>query len=299
MKTKIIEKLTVFFMIQINFFLFGQEFTNFRNIELLFKSPQNKVEEVVKGEGYTLKFKDLKSGGITYIKKNSTYTFVVNLIFKANKLEYIGWNDSVIGGKFIVEDIGKDSSYKIDEAKTDDYLGVFTSVSKEKGFQVLIGKTIPNLSKGMIFFSLMKLKERIEKGNSSISQKTSKNTSLSFLSKYKGKYPSDVKLLNNTILKNRLVQLIGKERYQYMNQTWAVEGGIMVENDTLEAGGCEAHNCDMTNFIIVVDLKKDTLYVGYMVEGEINKFGETNDFPEQLLKWEQENIKSKNEMFTN
>lgn len=37
--------------------------------------------------------------------------------------------------------------------------------------------------------------------------------------------------------------------------------------------------------------------VGYMVEEEIKKFGETNNFPEQLLKWEQENIKSKNDIY--
>lgn len=290
MKTKIVEKITVVIMMQTSFFLFGQEFTNFRNIELLFKSPQNKVEEVIRGEGYTLKSKDLKSGGLTYIKKNSTYTFVVNLIFKANKLEYIGWNDSAIGGKFIVEDIGKDSSYKIDEKKTDDYLGVFTSISNEKGFQITIFKTIPNLNKGMISFSLMRLKDRIEKENSSILQKTSKNTSLSFLSKYKGKYPSDVKLLNNTILKNRLVQLIGKERYQYMNQTWAVEGGIGVKNNVFEAFGCEQHNCDMTNFMIVIDLKNDILYVGYRVEDVIYKFGENQNYPKLILDWEKENI---------
>jgi len=289
MKTKILNKITVLFFVQLSFFVFGQEFTNFGNIEHLFKLPQNKVEEVVIGKGYTLKSKDLKSGGTTYIKKNSTYTFVVNLIFKADKLEYIGWNDIVMGGKFIVEDIGKDSSYKIDEAKTDDYLGIFTSVSEEKGFQVLIGKTIPNLNKGMISFSLMKLKDRVEKGNSSISQKTSKNTSLSFLSGYKGKYPSSVKLLNNTILKNRLIQLIGKERYQYMNQTWAVEGGIGVENNVFEASGCEQHNCDMTNFMIVVDLKNDILYIGYRVENEIYKFGENQNYPRSILDWEREN----------
>ncbi|WP_288443722.1 hypothetical protein [uncultured Chryseobacterium sp.] len=299
MKTKILNKITVFFLMQLGFFVLGQEFTNFGNIEQLFKLPQNKVEEVVIGEGYTLKSKDLKSGGTTYIKKNSTHTFVVNLIFKAGKLEYIGWNDSVMGGKFIVEDIGKDSSYKIDEKKTDDYLGVFTSVSNEKGFQITIFKTIQNLNKGMISFSLMKLKDRTEKESSSILQKTSKNTSLFFLSKYKGEYPSDVKLLNNTILKNRLIQLIGKERYQYMNQTWAVEGGIGVKNNMFDASGCEQHNCDMTNFMIVVDLKKDILYMGYRVEGEIKKFGEKDDFPEQLLQWEQENIENNNEEFSN
>lgn len=130
-----------------------------------------------------------------------------------------------------------------------------------------------------------------------ISNRKSEETLLSSLRKFNGEYPFDVKLLSNPILKKRLISLIGKKRYEYMKTTWAVEGGIMVENDILEAVGCEAHNCDMTNFIIVVDLKKDILYMGYMVEGEIKKFGETDDFPKQLLQWEQENIRNNNEVF--
>lgn len=172
--------------------------------------------------------------------------------------------------------------------QTDDYLGVFTSISNEKGLQIIIGKTVPNLNKGMISFSLMRLKDKIQKMNSTV---PTKNTSLGFLAKYKGKYPDEVKLLNNTILKNRIIQLIGKKRYQYMNQTWAVEGGIGVENNMFDASGCEQHNCDMTNFMIVVDLKNDILYVGYRVENEIYKFGENQNYPTLILDWERENVK--------
>lgn len=141
-----------------------------------------------------------------------------------------------------------------------------------------------------------------KKGNDNrinISNKKSEETSLSSLRKFNGEYPSDVKLLSNPILKKRLINLIGKKRYDYMKTTWAVEGSVMVKNDILEAGGCEAHNCNMTNFIMVIDLKKDILYVGFMVEEEIKMFGEMNDFPKQLIDWEQKNIKSKNEMLSN
>lgn len=288
MKTKILNKITLLFLMQLSFFVFGQEFTNFKNIEQLFTLPPNKVEEVIIREGYTLKSKDLKSGTVSYVKKNSMYTFAVNLLFRGNELKMIGWNDTIMGGKFIVEDIGKDSSYKIDESKTNDYLGVFTSISNEKGFQITIGKTVPNLNKGMISFSLMR-KDRIKKDESSVPQ-GQKNTSLRFLTKYKGKYPSEVKLLNNTILKNRIIQLIGKKRYQYMNQTWAVEGGIGIKNNLFDASGCEQHNCDMTNFIIVVDIEKDILYVGYRVEDEVYKFGENQNYPSSILDWEKENV---------
>ena len=57
-----------------------------------------------------------------------------------------------------------------------------------------------------------------------------------------------------------------------------------------DASGCEQHNCDMTNFIIVVDLEKDILYIGYRVENEIFTFGEDQNYPKSILDWEKENI---------
>ena len=133
-----------------------------------------------------------------------------------------------------------------------------------------------------------------EAGQTKLEINKNVESSLNSLRKFDGKYAYEVKLLSNPILKNRLINLIGKKRYNYMKSTWAVEGGISIENEILEAWGCEAHNCDMTNFEIVADLNNDKLYVGYMVEGKSEKFGETADFPEALLEWEQDNIKSQN-----
>ena len=54
----------------------------------------------------------------------------------------------------------------------------------------------------------------------------------------------------------------------------------------------------MTNFEIVADLNNDKLYVGYMVEGKIKKFGETNNFPDKLSKWERDNTKNLDDKFS-
>jgi len=136
--------------------MYSQNFGFFSNIENLFNLTKQEVEKEIKNNGYQFKEKD-KSGITTYIKRTSGYTFSATTIFKGNQLKYFSWNDTLMGGSFIVNDIGKDLSYKIDETKSDDYLGVYTSVSDEKGLQVLIGKTIPNTNKGMIAFSLTKI----------------------------------------------------------------------------------------------------------------------------------------------
>lgn len=121
-------------------------------------------------------------------------------------------------------------------------------------------------------------------------QNITTKTNLEFLKKYNGKYTYEVKLLSNPILKKRIVDLIGVQKYNYMKTTWRVEGGITVENKMFDASGCEQHNCGNTNFIVVVDLEKDILYVGYRVENEIQKFGEDQNFPKLILDWEKENI---------
>ena len=277
-------------------FLFSQEFGNFSNIENFFNLTKQEVEFKIKDSGYQFKSKD-KSGNSTYVKKNSTYTFVVTPIFKGNQLKYFSWNDTLMRGQFIVNDVGNDSNYKIDESKTNDYLGVYTSLSNEKDLQINIFKTQPNLQKGMIAFSLMRI-GNISKENSNknsegeVKISNNDNTSLNVLKKYKDKYPSEIRLLKNEILKKRLVNLIGIEKYNYMVKSWAVETPVTIENNTLESLGCEAHNCDRTNFDIVIDFERDKLYIGYRVEERIFKFGEDQNYPNSILQWENENMKN-------
>ncbi|AQW89706.1 hypothetical protein BBD28_03105 [Elizabethkingia anophelis] len=270
---------------------YSQEFGNFYNVEKLFDTTKSQTENKIINEyGYQRQSIDKKSGLITYTKKNSIYTFTVNLLFKGDKLKMIGWNDVVGRGRFIVNDIGNDQTYKIDESKTNNYLGVFTSISYEKGFQATINRTQQNLNKGMVSFTLVKTNtptNNIKKENSTT------YTSLKFLKKYNGKYTYEVKLFNNPILKNRLVKLMGIDKYTFMKNTWRVEGGISVKNNILTTEGCEQHNCDSTNFIVVIDLERDILYVGYKVENDIYKFGEEQNYPLLILNWEKENIQHK------
>ncbi|MCT3744640.1 hypothetical protein [Elizabethkingia anophelis] len=288
MKRKII--LTLLMLLTYNLG-YSQEFGNFYNVEKLFDTTKSQTENKIINEyGYQRQSIDKKSGLITYTKKNSIYTFTVNLLFKGDKLKMIGWNDVVGRGRFIVNDIGNDQTYKIDESKTNNYLGVFTSISYEKGFQATINRTQQNLNKGMVSFTLVKTNtptNNIKKENSTT------YTSLKFLKKYNGKYTYEVKLFNNPILKNRLVKLMGIDKYTFMKNTWRVEGGISVKNNILTTEGCEQHNCDSTNFIVVIDLERDILYVGYKVENDIYKFGEEQNYPLLILNWEKENIQHK------
>lgn len=160
MKTKI--KKVILLILMLNMcLLYSQNFGNFSNIEDLFSLTKQEVEKEIKNNGYQFKEKD-KLGITTYVKRVPGYTFAVNLLFGGTQLKMIGWDDTIMGGKFIVEDIGNDNCYKIDETKTDDYLGVITTVCESKGFQVMISNTLYNKRKGEIGFTIAKVSKKSE-----------------------------------------------------------------------------------------------------------------------------------------
>ncbi|WP_316787072.1 hypothetical protein [Pedobacter frigiditerrae] len=107
---------------------------------------------------------------------------------------------------------------------------------------------------------------------------TKKQDIINNLNKSNGKYPSEITLFENKELSKRLKSLL-KDRFFFLKKTWAVETPIEVKNNIFKAWGCKQHFCDRTNFIIVVDFKKNVIYVGirdnenvkvYSKDGSIN-----------------------------
>ena len=109
-------------------------------------------------------------------------------------------------------------------------------------------------------------------------------TELDFLRNYAGKYPNDVKLLDNSVLRPRLEKLLGG-RFAFVKETWAVEGPMEVKNDMFIASACQAHNCGSTNFIIVADLAKNILYAGVREEEKVKVYSEDGSSNAEIQKW--------------
>ena len=107
---------------------------------------------------------------------------------------------------------------------------------------------------------------------------------LDFLRKYNGKYPYEVRLLKNAVLIQRLKKLLGK-RYNFLVHTWATENPIEVRNNIFIASGCQAHNCGSTNFIIVVDFRKNVLYTGIREEEKVKIYAEDGSSNKELNSW--------------
>jgi len=89
---------------------------------------------------------------------------------------------------------------------------------------------------------------------------------VSTLKRSAGKYPYEVKLLENADLRSRLGKLLGGE-WADMKANWNVEIPIEIEGPIFRASACQAHNCAANNYVMFVDLDNDNINV-YHIEEE-------------------------------
>jgi len=108
---------------------------------------------------------------------------------------------------------------------------------------------------------------------------------LDFLIDYKGKYPYNVKLLENPALIKRMKKLLRESRFNFLKETWAVESPIEIENNIFTAEACEQHNCGATDFIIVYDFESDLLYIGIKEEYITRIYSESGETCQQIIDW--------------
>jgi hypothetical protein len=115
----------------------------------------------------------------------------------------------------------------------------------------------------LAFFSLY-FNAQQKKTNTS----TAKSNNLSYMKSYNDKYPFEVKLIEKKgAFRTRLQKLMGKEKFQDLEDFFNVESPITIKNNVMIAYGCMQHNCDGFYFKIFYDFNKDIINVG-IKEGE-------------------------------
>lgn len=126
------------------------------------------------------------------------------------------------------------------------------------------------------------------KDSSTVNQQLSNPTSnnLDFLKKLNGKYPYEAKLFDNAAFTLRLKKLLGKSRYAFLTETWAVETPMEFTNNIFVASACQVHNCSSTNFIIVVDFSKNVMYAGIRDENKVETYSEDGGNCLKVSEWE-------------
>lgn len=89
---------------------------------------------------------------------------------------------------------------------------------------------------------------------------------ISILKKAEGKYPYELKLLENAEMKARLQKLMGPD-YAALKASWDVESPIETVNGIVRASGCEQHNCGANLYYMFVDIANDNINVYHVSNG--------------------------------
>ena len=103
--------------------------------------------------------------------------------------------------------------------------------------------------------------------NTPIAEATPKPGIIATLSKAKGKYPYELKLLDDPELKPRLKKLLGVD-LAGMKANWNVETPIEIQNGILMTSGCQQHNCGGNIYYMFVDLERDNINVYHVENGK-------------------------------
>lgn len=95
---------------------------------------------------------------------------------------------------------------------------------------------------------------------------------ISILKKAEGKYPYELKLLENAEMKARLQKLMGPD-FAALKANWDVESPIEVVDGIVRASGCEQHNCGANVYYMFVDIANDNINV-YHVKDKTQVYSE-------------------------
>jgi len=132
---------------------------------------------------------------------------------------------------------------------------------------------------------LLKKEQELNQKSAKTATDNSTSNNLDFLKKLNGKYPYEVKLLDNTAFTQRLKKLLGNSRYNFLKETWAVETPMEFANNIFVASGCQAHFCGSTNFIIVVDFSNNVMYAGIRKEYNVKTYSEDGSNSSKVSEW--------------
>lgn len=93
-----------------------------------------------------------------------------------------------------------------------------------------------------------------------VKQPQQKISDLMFISEWAGKYPNDVKLLEQPALSTRLKALLGNQ-YNTMVEDWNTETPITMTDSVIHTSGCKANNCAAFSYDLYIDLPADNINV--------------------------------------
>ncbi|EPR69552.1 hypothetical protein [Cyclobacterium qasimii] len=111
---------------------------------------------------------------------------------------------------------------------------------------------------------------------------------LSFLKAFNEKYPYEIKLLEEPVIKKRLEKMLGPQ-YAFVKSIWEVETPITIVDGMFYAWGMQAHSGGDPGAVLMADLNKNVLYVGIRKKEDEQFYSEDGSpVPQKLQDWADE-----------
>lgn len=109
--------------------------------------------------------------------------------------------------------------------------------------------------------------------DSTILKPDSSLTSLDFIRDWKGQYPQQVNMFENSTIQNRLSELL-KAEYDLLKINWNVQTPFEEENGIFTTSGCQQHDCPSYHSIVYFDINNNNINVVIMKDKEYKLFVE-------------------------
>lgn len=118
----------------------------------------------------------------------------------------------------------------------------------------------------------------------SVKASSENNDDLSFLNKLNGQYTDAFWNIDKPVFYKRIKKLLNNY-FETLREICCVESPIEIKDNKLIATACESHNCNSTNYIVIVDILKNKIYVGLRKDDQIKTFTEDGHTPQEMKDW--------------
>ena len=113
------------------------------------------------------------------------------------------------------------------------------------------------------------------------------STNADSLMQFKDKYPAEIKLMDNDLLKTRLEVFLSCQEIRELKERLQTSTPIEVEGNSFFAQGCKAHDCSVNEAAIFINTRLDQIWVAIVKNKKItiksDKAFDSN--PQQLQAW--------------
>lgn len=101
---------------------------------------------------------------------------------------------------------------------------------------------------------------------------------------FEGQYPQNT-IFKNDFFISRLKDMLYSNGFNFMIKNWQLSSKIFITDNQIYTFGCKESECLEINFIVILNLDDNEIFVGFKNRGSKNKYKEKNGYSTLLNNW--------------